>query len=145
MAEVAIRGNGSGGRSLFGDVLGFDPFRGVFPGNAAGFGFEITRVQSGYKIELPVPGYRPEAIDVTIEDRVLTIVGKNEKRTFTRTLVIPEEIDAERIGATVEHGLLALDLHVHPKAQPRKISVGTGSPATGASNASPSNVTNSAN
>jgi len=123
MADVAVRGN-LGGRSLFGDLLGFDPFRSVQ--TASGYGFEISRAENGYRIELPVPGFRPEQIDVTIEDRVLTIVGKSERRNFTRTVVIPEEIDAENIGANVEYGLLTLDLHVHPKAQPRKISV-TGS------------------
>jgi HSP20 family protein len=121
MAEVAVRGT-LGGRSLFGDVLGFDPFR-AFPAGAS-YGFEIARAENGYRVELPVPGFRPDQIDVTIEERVLTIVGKNEKRSFTRTVVIPEEIDAENIGANVEHGLLTLDLHVHPKAQPRKIAVG---------------------
>jgi HSP20 family molecular chaperone IbpA len=120
MAEVAVRGT-LGGRSLFGDVLGFDPFRG-YPAGAA-YGFEISRAESGYRVELPVPGFRPDQIDVTIEDRVLTIVGKTEKRNFTRTVVIPEEIDADNIGATVENGLLVLELHVHPKAQPRKIAV----------------------
>ena len=119
MAEVAVRGP-LGGRSLFGDLLGFDPFRGMAN---AGFGFEISRGENGYRVELPVPGFRPEQIDVTIEDRVLTIVGKSERRNFTRTIVIPEEIDAESIGATVEHGLLTLELNVHPKAQPRKIAV----------------------
>jgi HSP20 family molecular chaperone IbpA len=126
MADVAVRGT-LGGRSLFGDVLGFDPFR-AFPATT-GYGFEISRAENGYRIELPVPGFRPEQIDVTIEDRVLTIVGKSERRNFTRTVVIPEEIDAENIGANVEHGMLTLELHVHPKAQPRKIAV-TGSAAT---------------
>ncbi len=123
MAEVAVRGT-LGGRSVFGDVLGFDPFRGL-PAGAA-YGFEIHRSENGYRVELPVPGFRPDQIDVTVEDRVLTIVGKHEKRNFTRTVVIPEEIDAETIGATVEHGLLTLDLQVHPKAQPRKIAVSGG-------------------
>jgi HSP20 family molecular chaperone IbpA len=121
MADLAVRGT-TGGRSLFGDLLGFDPFR--VP-NGGGFGFEISRAENGYKIELPVAGFRPDQIEVTIEDRVLTIVGKSEKRNFTRTLVIPEEIDAENISAGVEHGMLTLGLHLHPKAQPRKIAVQT--------------------
>lgn len=124
MAELANRSNsGAGGRSLFADVLGFDPFRGVYPNVAASFGFDIQRVEGGYRIELPVPGFKPHEIDVTIEDRVLTVVGKSEKRQFTRTLVVPEEIDAENIGAKVENGMLELELRLHPKAQPRKIEV----------------------
>jgi HSP20 family protein len=70
-----------------------------------------------------VPGFKPEDIEVTIEDRVLSIVGKSGAKQFTRTLVLHDEIDAENVGATVEHGMLTLALHVHPKAQPRKIAV----------------------
>lgn len=123
MAGLANRSNpGAGGRSLFADVLGFDPFRGVYP-NAASYGFDIQRVEGGYNIELPVPGFKPNEIDVTIEDRVLSVVGKSERRQFTRTLVVPDEIDAENIQAKVENGMLALELRLHPKAQPRKIEV----------------------
>ena len=121
MAELAVRPNANG-RSLFGDLLGFDPLR-LMPAAPTGWTFEINRSDNGYKVELPVPGFKPEEIEVTIEDRVLTIVGKNAKRQFTRTLAIPEEIDAENVGAAVEHGMLTLDLQLHPKAQPRKIQV----------------------
>lgn len=121
MAEVAVRPNGIAGRSLFGDLLGFDPFR-MVPASP-GWGFEITKAETGYTVELPVPGYRPEDIEVTVEDRVLTIIGKAERRQFTRTLVLPDEIDTEQVGAVVENGMLTLDLRLHAKAQPRKIPV----------------------
>ena len=120
MAELSGRG-----RSLFGDVLGFDPLR-MLPNVNGGFGFDIQRSEGGYRIELPVPGFRPDQIDVTVEDRVLSIVGKGDRRQFTRTLVLPDEIDADAIAATVEHGMLALDLRLHAKAQPRKIEVRVG-------------------
>lgn len=138
MAELAPR-NGAG-RSSFGDVFGFDPFRSVFPSLSAGLGFEVSRVEDGYKIELPVAGFSPEQIEVTVEDRVVTVSGRNERRNFTRSLVIPEEIDAENIGASVEHGLLSLALHVHPKAQPRKIAIKTAAPA--AANPAPAHSSN---
>ena len=121
MAEVAVRPNVPG-RTLFGDLLGFDPLR-LAPAAPTGWTFEINKSENGYKCELPVPGFKPEDIDVTIEDRVLSIVGKTAKRQFTRTLVLPDEIDADNVGATVEHGMLTLDLQLHPKAQPRKIQV----------------------
>ncbi len=121
MAEVAIRPNTTG-RTLFGDLLGFDPFR-LQPTVPTGWQFEINKSESGYTVELPVPGFKPEEIEVTVEDRVLTIVGKSAKRQFTRTLVLPEEIDAENLEATVEHGMLTLALRLHPKAQPRRIPV----------------------
>jgi HSP20 family molecular chaperone IbpA len=107
-------------RRLIGDFLGFDPFRSVA---TAGFGFEINKTETGYAVELPVPGFGPDQIDVTLEDRVLTISGKTERRNFTRALLVPEEIDAETIAAKVEHGMLTIHLNTHPKAQPRKIAV----------------------
>jgi HSP20 family molecular chaperone IbpA len=118
MPELQVRPNGS--RRMLGDFLGFDPFRTLTTG---GFGFEINKTESGYAVELPVAGYAPDSIDVTLEDRVLTVSGRTERRNFTRALLIPDEIDAESIGAKVEHGMLTITLSVHPKAQPRKINV----------------------
>jgi HSP20 family molecular chaperone IbpA len=108
---------------MLGDFLGLDPFRSP---SAPGFGFEITKSENGYAVELPVPGFAPENIDVTLEDRVLTIIGRNERRNFTRSLLVPEEIDAEAITAKVEHGMLTISLSLHAKAQPRKIAVTVG-------------------
>lgn len=122
MADLMVRPNG-GGRSLVGDFLGIDPFRGLFGTTGYTYGPDVQRTESGWTIELPVPGFKPDQIDVTVEDRVLTVSGKSERRTFQRAFLLPEEVDADAIGAKVEHGMLALTLTLHPKAQPRKIPV----------------------
>jgi HSP20 family molecular chaperone IbpA len=118
MADLLIRPTGS--RRMLGDFLGFDPFRTL---TTTGFGFEINKTDNGYNVEVPVAGYAPEQIEVTLEDRVLTVSGHSDRRNFTRSLLIPEEIDTETIGAKVEHGMLGITLNVHPKVQPRKINV----------------------
>lgn len=118
MTDLLVRPAGS--RRMLGDFLGFDPLRAL---TTNGFGFEINKTDSGYAVDVPVAGYAPDQIEVSIEDRVLTLSGHSEKRNFTRSLLIPEEIDAETIGAKVEHGMLTITLNVHPKAQPRKIAV----------------------
>jgi len=94
-----------------------------------GLGAEISRNEDGWTVELPVPGLAPEQIDVTVEDRVLTVTGKSDRRSFQRSFVIPEEIDTEAIEARVANGLLTLGLRLHPKAQPRKIAVKVASEA----------------
>lgn len=99
----------------FADLWNFDPFRSA--------GIEIARTESGYTIEVPVPGFKPDQIEVTLEDGVLSVSGKSEKRSFNRTFTVPEEVDAERIEASVEHGLLTLTLNLLPKAQPKRIAV----------------------
>jgi HSP20 family protein len=127
MADIMARPNGASLRSPFADWLGWDPFRNFFSNVSLGPAVEVARTESGYSVEIPVPGYKPEEIDVTLDDHVLTIAGKSEKRQFTRSLLLPEEIDPETISARVEHGMLYLTLNFHPKAQPKKISVQVGS------------------
>lgn len=122
MAQLAVRP--ATGRTFFNDLFGFDPFQ-TYPNTQGGYGlgFQIEKLENGYRAEFPVPGFKPGEIDVTVEDRVLTVSGKNDKRQFTRTMVLPDDIDLENLGATVEHGMLTLELKLHAKAQPRKIKV----------------------
>jgi HSP20 family protein len=99
------------------------PFSAFYPTQTQYSGLEITKDETGYTVELPVAGFKPEQIDVTLDQKVLTIAGNSEKRQFTRSLLVPEEIDAETIQATVENGMLTLRLGFTPKAQPKKINV----------------------
>ena len=110
----------------------FDPFdlfsnfsSGLMPSWARGL--EITRTDSGYSVELPVAGYAPDQIEVTYQDGALTVSGRNARRTFTRTLVVPDDTDPDSTSARVEHGLLTIELRKRPEAQPKKISIQVGS------------------
>jgi len=120
------RANANSGNLLarpFGDLWGMDPFRN-FASTMPGFsGIEVSRTEAGYVVDIPVAGFRPEDIEVTLEDGVLSVRGKNQKRSFTRTLTVPEDVDEERIEANVEHGMLTLALNLLPKAQPKKIAI----------------------
>ncbi len=120
------RASGNSGSVLprpFGDLWGMDPFRN-FASTMTGFsGIEVTRTEAGYVVEIPVAGFKPDDIEVTLEDGLLSVRGKNEKRSFTRTLAVPEDVDEERIEANVEHGMLTLALNLLPKAQPKKIAI----------------------
>jgi molecular chaperone IbpA len=115
---------------LFTDLLGFDPLRSFFPAltQAPGtLGVEINRTDNGYTVEIPVAGFRPEQIDVTVQDDTVMVSGKSDRRSFTRALLLPEEIDPDGISANVEHGLLSLNLRQRPERQPRRITVQSGS------------------
>jgi len=85
-------------------------------------------------IEAQVPGMKPEDIDVSIEQGMLTIQGKtqaeqeHEERTylsheyqlgsFSRSVRLPETVDSDGVTATYEQGVLRLTL---PKAAQTKI------------------------
>lgn len=109
-----------GSRSWLSDIFGLDPVGGVRP---EAYGFEIERTDDGLRVEVPVAGFKPDEISVTVEDRQLTIEGRSERRRFTRTVVLPDEIDPERIDARVEHGMLTLRLPLHEKMKPRRIEI----------------------
>jgi HSP20 family protein len=111
------------GRGLEG-LWDWEPFRSLMPSNLPNmYGMEVTRTEDGYDVEIPVPGFRPEDIDITYQDEVITVSGRSERRTFTRSLSLPDDIDEEHIEANVEHGVLTLHLKQLPQRQPRRISI----------------------
>jgi len=114
--------NGSGllARPL-GELWG-DPFRNLFSMGQLS-GMEVTRTESGYTVEIPVAGFRPDQIEASLEDGVLTVNGKSDKRSFTRSVIVPEDVDDENIEAKVQDGMLTLTLTLHPKAQPKRITI----------------------
>jgi HSP20 family protein len=102
----------------------WEPFRSFLPGNMTNMmGMEVARTEDGYDVEIPVPGFRPEDIDITYQDGVITVSGRSERRTFSRSLSVPDDIDEEQIEAHVEHGVLTLHLKQLPQRQPRRISI----------------------
>ncbi|MEX2482015.1 MAG: Hsp20/alpha crystallin family protein [Gammaproteobacteria bacterium] len=94
-----------------------------------------------YVIVADVPGVQPDAIEVTMENGVLTISGERqeEKRTengstarrvervygsFYRRFTLPDTADAERVEARSAHGVLEISIPKKAQLQPRKIKVG---------------------
>ena len=108
-------------RTPFRDLLGFDPFQTLRSSWA--FDYDVSRTDNGYEVEVPVPGYKPEQIDVTFKEGVLSVVGKGERRTFSRSFSVPEDVDPDAISARVNDGMLVLSLARRPEAQPKRISV----------------------
>lgn len=141
MADISKRESERGtiqprrGRGLE-SLWDWEPFRSLMPGNLMNmYGIDVTRTQEGYDVEIPVPGFRPDDIDITYQDGVITVSGRSERRSFTRSISVPEDIDEEGIEAHVEHGILMLHLKQLPERQPRRISI------RGATGTTPSSTT----
>jgi HSP20 family molecular chaperone IbpA len=103
------------------EMLGYDPFRRFFSNLDPEI--DVVRTESGFEVEIPVAGFKPEDVEIVVKDDILTVSGKNDRRAFTRSLKLPEDIDTQNVDAAVEHGLLSLRLQRHPEAQPRKIEI----------------------
>jgi len=102
-------------------LFGFDPFQNVMAN--WDYGFEVSRTENGYEVEVPIPGFNSSNVEVTFKDAILSINGKNERRSFTRSLTVPEDVNPERIAASVTDGMLKISLERHPEKQPTRIVV----------------------
>lgn len=79
-----------------------------------------------------LPGVTREELAIQLDKDELTIAapraGSGNLRSFDykRTFVVPRGIDAERIGASLQHGVLKLSLPKSAAMKPRQIVVNAG-------------------
>ena len=102
---------------------------------------DIKENDSELKVEIELPGLRPENVEVTSENGVLTVRGekKSERKEgeedrfhlversygqFMRTFQLPQGVDESKIEADFENGILALRIPKAALPQPRKIQIG---------------------
>jgi HSP20 family protein len=100
---------------------------------------DAYRKGESFLIQLDLPGVDSDSIDLTVEDNVLTIkaerttppVGERIEKlvaerlygTFTRQVVLGDNLDTEHIEADYEAGVLTLSIPVAAHAKPRRIPV----------------------
>lgn len=89
------------------------------------------------RIVAEIPGVKPEAVKILVENNVLTIQGTKEQfaeektekvhryerayGAFERSFTLPTTVEATNIKATYDMGLLTLILPKVEKAKPREI------------------------
>ena len=105
----------------FRELFGFDPFDALT--SHSGLEYNVARTERGYEIEIPVPGFKADQIELTFKDGILTTSGRNDRRAFSRSLTVPDDVDADAIEAHVEDGVLTLTLSRRPEAQPKRIAI----------------------
>jgi HSP20 family protein len=90
-------------------------------------------------IKAMIAGVKPEDLDVSITRDMVTIRGKREQHTestsgdfffqelywgtFSRTIVLPQEVEIEEAEATEKHGLLMIKLPKLDKGRQAKLKV----------------------
>ena len=93
---------------------------------------DVTSDDKAYAMKVELPGVAPEAVKLEVNDGVLTISDEQTKEvrecsygSFTRSMTLPEDADAEHITATSKNGILTVSI---PRKAPdqskvRKITV----------------------
>lgn len=95
-----------------------------------------------FVLRFDVPGIDAASLEVTLEKNVLSVsaernwqpaqgqevvIAERPQGTFSRQLFLGEGLDAERISATYDNGVLTVELPVAEQAKPRKVLVSAGS------------------
>lgn len=103
---------------------------------------DIYEKDGNYVVKADVPGIDEKDLGVEIKDNVLTISGKKEEEketkdgdfyrverstgTFSRSLALPEGVQADQVQADYKKGVLTVTLPKPKEAQPKKIEVKAG-------------------
>jgi HSP20 family protein len=90
-------------------------------------------------VRIELAGVDPADVDITVEDRTLTITGSRSldestedngfhrreifSGEFRRSLVLPEGLDPTEISATADKGIIEVVIPRRPEVLPRKVKV----------------------
>lgn len=97
----------------------------------------VVENNDGYTLQLEMPGVNKEGLEVSFENNELTLTGRrslpvidgtvihreSRRENFRRTFELDPSIDADRISAKIEQGIVTLTLPKAEKVKPRKIAV----------------------
>ncbi|MFC1618125.1 Hsp20/alpha crystallin family protein [Patescibacteria group bacterium] len=90
-------------------------------------------------IKSTIAGVKPEDLDISINNDMLIVKGERKKHdevkdddyfyqecywgAFSRSVILPMEVEADKIDATLQDGILTIKLPKSKKAKARKIQV----------------------
>ena len=136
-------------------LLRWDPFRELDRIAEQPFGqasslrampIDAFRRDGEFFVHLDLPGVQPDSIELTVEKNVVTVkaerdwqpaegdevvIAERPRGTFTRQLFLGDNLDATKLGANYEHGVLTLTIPGAEAAKPRRVEVGTAANGSG--------------
>lgn len=97
--------------------------------------YNIEKTDSGYVIQLAVPGWKKDQISINVADQILSIKGEKQDSTeeknwihkgisgksFSRYLKLDDSLEVS--NATMEDGLLNIDVTYVEAAKPKVITI----------------------
>ena len=100
-------------------------------------GVNIFENKDGYVLEAEMPGVNKSGLEITLDGNEIAIVGhrgdsalagqplfrESQHADYRRVFELDPAIDANRISARMEQGILTLTLPKSEKVKPRKINV----------------------
>jgi HSP20 family protein len=110
-------------------------------GNLLSLPLDVTENENEYVIKASMPGVNPDDIDITVNGNTINIRGETKSESeqqdenqtyhlrerrfgsFARSVTLPTSIDANKIKAHTENGVLTLEVPKAEEAKPKRIQV----------------------
>ena len=97
----------------------------------------IHETKDGYVLQAEMPGVAKDGIEISVENNELTIIGRranaevpgewvyreSRRNDYRRSFELDPSIDTAKVTATMEQGVLTLELPKSERVKPRKITV----------------------
>jgi HSP20 family protein len=109
----------------------------------ATFPVEVSETESDVEVKASLPGVKPDEVEITIQNDVLTIKAEHKDTTeekkrdyyrreirygsFHRALTLPVSVDSDKAEAKFENGVLSLKLPKAEALRPKQIKVASAS------------------
>lgn len=107
---------------------------------------DAYRTDDEFVVAFDLPGVSPDGIEINVERNMLTVraerrplpldrdtqvqISERPLGVFSRQLFLGDALDAERIEANYDNGVLAIRIPVREQAKPRRVTVTAGSAGT---------------
>ena len=124
--------------------MSLDPFNDFFDFPAMRSGsftpaVDIWQDEENVYAECPLAGVDPKNVEVAVENDILTLQGKTEKKSevdekeyyrkevrfgsFHRSVALPAAVNNEKVSAEFKNGILTITLPKEERVKPKKIDV----------------------
>ena len=98
---------------------------------------DVYQTETEFCVQAPIAGVEPEDIDISIENEMLIIKGErrepeqNKEKNyfyqecywgpFSRQIILPEDVDIQRVKATLKKGILTIKIPRVRRVKKKKI------------------------
>jgi HSP20 family protein len=104
---------------------------------------DVVRKPEEIVVKASLPGIKPDDIDITVEDNLLTLKAQRSEEfqtgedtaylirertsgSYYRALRLPDTVDVDKINSNYEHGVLTITLPKMEEKKPKQIKVNVG-------------------
>lgn len=83
----------------------------------------VNEDDENYSFEVDLPGFTKNDIKVDLKQNNLILTAKNDSRERNKTVTLPQDIDGDKISASLKNGVLNITIPKKVKGDCKRIKV----------------------